>query len=124
MISGEVFSPPDGSANKYCWRRVVLDGQYGIQPFNKQFPHSQAGFLGRAANMGQDEGVWERAVARVQRRLAIEDIQASRAQPARGERRDHILIIHQIAAPCIDENGTRREFLDQGTVCSYTAVSA
>ncbi len=86
-----------GRPSCHAIRRLPA-GEYRVQIIQYPETHGVAGFAGGAADMGQRERVAQLPVARVDVRLAVEDVEAGRRHLARAQRLLQSLVVDEGAA--------------------------
>ena len=79
-------------------------GKNRVQIVQGPETHGIPGLPGGAADMRQQEGVIEFAVARVNIRLVVVDVETGRRHPARAKRRLQRLVVDQGSAGGVDQN--------------------
>jgi acetolactate synthase-1/2/3 large subunit len=98
------------ASNEPIWRERT--GEDSVNPDEQNTPHLAPGCQRRAPLVRLQEDVWEIKVSRIQARLIVEHIQASGGNPSRLQRRDQRIVIDEIAACDVDNDGVGRHLLE------------
>ena len=96
-----------GRPSCHAIRRLPA-GEYRVQIVQGPKTHGVAGFAGGAADMGQQESAVQLPVARVDVRLAVEDVEAGRRHLALAQRLLQGLVADEGAAGAVDHDHPRR----------------
>src|SRR5437667_3303589 len=88
-------------------------GEEGIEIVGRPHAHGDARIARGAAEMRQEEHIVERPVTWIDLRFVAEYVKSRGGNPAGFKRRDQGIVIDDIAARCIDDDGALRQFVDQ-----------